>query len=184
MNITSHEEYGLRCALQLARSFSAGSLAASKVAEREGISVEYVSKFMHLFRRAGIVKSIRGTQGGFQLLRPPSEICLAEILQALSGKRGMERHFCEQFRGKKENCVNISGCSIRPIWGSITLYFDRLVERMTLADLLMSEPEVQAFVEKILLDSIQSGASKHQSVFGTASFAERTESPRALEVVS
>ncbi len=154
MNITSHEEYGLRCALQLARLYGSGPVAASKVSEREGISVEYVAKFMHLFRRAGIVKSVRGTQGGFSLVKAPAEISLIEILHALSPKRKEAPGFCDQFRGQKEKCANFEECSVRPVWGAITNYFNFVVEQLKLSDLLSQERDVAQRVEGVLSQAI------------------------------
>jgi len=163
MNITSHEEYGLRCALQLARSFGNGPLSASKVAEREGISVEYVSKFMHLFRKAGVVKSIRGTQGGFELCRPPKEIVLKEILSVLGGRDSTRQHFCQHYSGLKEVCVNICSCSIRPLWSVITYYFESIFNHLSLKDLMGSEEDVMQtvqdlFSQKMAMSDAKSGS--------------------------
>src|SRR5205823_5937207 len=74
MHISAVEEYGLRCALQLASQPEGSVLAASQVAEREGISVQYASKILHLFRKAGLVSASRGMQGGFRLVRAADEI--------------------------------------------------------------------------------------------------------------
>jgi len=156
MNITSHEEYGLRCALQLARHFGQGPIAASKVAEKEGISVEYVAKFMHLFRRAGVVQSVRGTQGGFNLAKSPSEVSLEEVLNALNPKRSEISHFCGQFRGHQESCLHIHECSVRPVWGAVTTYFILMVSRLKLSDLLQPEAAVSKRVEQVLLDALNS----------------------------
>ncbi len=169
MNITSHEEYGLRCALQLARHFGQGPVAASKVAEKEGISVEYVAKFMHLFRRAGVVQSVRGTQGGFNLAKSPQEISLSEVLHALSPKRTESGHFCDQFKGHQESCLHIHECSVRPVWGAVTTYFNKMVARLKLSDLLAPETVVAKKVEQVLLETLQGSSPVEERLVKLAS---------------
>lgn len=150
MNISSHEEYGLRCALQLAKEFGNGPLSASKISEREGISVEYVSKFMHLFRKRGLVASVRGTQGGFQLARSPSRVSLHEVLFSLNPRQAL----CKKFPGHRDVCIHIQECSIRPLWSLITFYFDSVLRKLSLADLLESETNVKERIETALSESM------------------------------
>lgn len=160
VNITSHEEYGLRCAVQLARLFGQGPVAASKIAEMEGISVEYVSKFMHLFRKAGLVNAARGTQGGFSLGLAPKELSLKKVLSALQPKSEL----CEKFSGQKEVCVHLDQCSVRPLWSIITFYFDKVLTDLNLSDLLKDESNVKALVEASLLRTLPNQSSKHKKL--------------------
>ncbi|PIR23824.1 MAG: hypothetical protein COV44_00820 [Deltaproteobacteria bacterium CG11_big_fil_rev_8_21_14_0_20_45_16] len=155
MNISSHEEYGLRCALQLARHFGHGPLSASKIAEREGISVEYVSKFMHLFRKSGMVSSLRGTQGGFELSKEPEELKLKEILGALEVHTCDGSSFCQQFAGQREVCANFQECSIRPVWSMITFHLEKILESLSLADLLHPEILVRSKIDHVLMSNIR-----------------------------
>jgi len=154
VNISSHEEYGLRCAVRLAESFGSGPVAASKIAEKEGISVEYASKFMHLFRKAGFVTSVRGTQGGFELAKAPGELTLQEILLALDSKGIAAEDFCSQFSGQKEVCANFGNCSVRPLWSIITDCFETFFQKLYLADLMKSESAVKKRVAEILLEEV------------------------------
>lgn len=154
MNITSHEEYGLRCAMQLAREHGKGPIAASKIAELEGISVEYVSKFMHLFRKAGLTTAVRGTQGGFQLVQSPENIVIQDVMKALDPKGSASKNFCEQFTGKRDVCVNFDQCGARPLWSLITFYFDSILGKITLKDLLMPESDVRSRIENVLSENL------------------------------
>jgi len=156
MQISAQEEYGLRCALQLARGFGRGPLSASKIAHFEGISVEYVSKFMHLFRKSGLVKGLRGTQGGFCLQHDPKEVTLKEVLDSVRGRKNQSTaHFCTQFTGQLAECVHIDECSARPVWLLIASYFESLLKQLTLNDLLSHENEVRRKVESHLSESVQ-----------------------------
>ena len=64
MKLSSQEEYGLRCLLQIARQGEGGSLTIAEMSQREGISAPNVAKILRILRRAGLVKSTRGKAGG------------------------------------------------------------------------------------------------------------------------
>lgn len=136
MRISALEEYGLRCALDLARSFQSGLVSASKLAEREGISTEYASKILFLMRSSGLVRSERGNQGGFQLIDSPDRISLKRVFDAVDPKSSDKDAFCGQYSGQRDSCVHLGHCSIRPVWEDLSSHFDALLEKLTLADLL------------------------------------------------
>lgn len=169
MHLSALEEYGLRCALQLARVNRQEPLAASKIAHKEGISIEYVSKLMHLFRKAGLVAASRGVQGGFFLAREPSTVKLKEIFDSVRspGKKQNPDH-CTQFSGHESTCKHLAECGIRPVWQTLYSYFDDLLDQLSLADLLASEERVRARVSEMaalrtrqVLERFQSHTSIH-----------------------
>src|SRR5438105_2106635 len=131
MRISALEEYGLRCALQLARAKQKNELlSASQVAEKEGLSVEYVSKIMHLFRKGGLVVSTRGIQGGFSLAKEAHEIAIKEVLDVvLNSQKAPDSldNFCKHHIGNELECVHRAECSIRPVWAFIFDVFDRVL---------------------------------------------------------
>ena len=139
MNVSPLEEYGLRCAVQLAAIEPGQTLSAPEIAQREGLSVEYVSKFMLLLKKGGLVRTLRGIKGGFSLARPAGEITLKEVFDALKQQRKARGGFCESFAGKSESCVRSRSCGIRPFWQLLSGYIDAFTTRMTLADLLAGE---------------------------------------------
>ena len=161
MTLTSTEEYGLRCALQLARICSEPGtvLSASEISEKEGISLQYVSKFMHLFRKAGLVEAERGNKGGFRLKKAAHEISLQEVLSAARAKTGKafnSKDFCNQFKGQRAHCVHqAGGCSIRPVWQVLSLYFEGFLKELTLSDLLKNENEAREKVLSLVAGSVQ-----------------------------
>lgn len=145
MHISAVEEYGLRCALQLAGLPEGSVLAASQVAEREGISVQYASKILHLFRKAGLVTASRGMQGGFRLARAPQELTLKVVFGAF---REDKIGHCTQFSGHQSECVHLRACSVRPVFDVLSSYFDSVLEYLTLSDLLRTEAETKERVER------------------------------------
>jgi Rrf2 family protein len=138
VNITAQEEYGVRCILQLVEQGAEETLTASEISEREGISVAYANKLLHILRQSGLIKSVRGVNGGFQLSRPANEITLADVLRALDSFM-FETNICESFPGKLKRCIHYSkSCSIRAVWNVVLGEARALVSRTTLNELVGS----------------------------------------------
>jgi len=168
MHLSALEEYGLRCVLQLARVKEGEQVPASRIAEGEGISLEYVSKLMYLFRKSGLVKATRGVQGGFYLSRPASTISLKEVMDSLKGKRQSHPDFCKQFVGHQDKCTHFSECSIRPVWLVLVSYFEETLREITLEDLLSPEKDMQ---QKVLMVA-EEKSRKLKDYFKSQSFSE------------
>ena len=139
MKLTSMEEYGLRCLLQIARA--GASLTIAELSEREGISVPNVAKIMRILRRAGLVLSTRGKSGGYTLARPAAEVRTIDVLSALGG-RLFDTGFCDRHAGVSSHCLNTRDCSIRPVLRGLQQAVDQVLGELTLASLLGNEGEV------------------------------------------
>jgi Rrf2 family protein len=143
MKLSSQEEYGLRCLLQLGRQGEGASLTITEMSQREGISAPNVAKLMRILRRAGLVTSTRGKAGGYTLARAAVAIPVGEVLNALGG-RLFDATFCERHAGVQRLCLNNSDCSIRPVLRHIQDAVDGVLSRLTLQSLLRSEREMTA----------------------------------------
>ena len=141
MKLSSQEEYGLRCLLQLARAGDTASLTISDMAEREGISSPNVAKIMRILRRAGLVRSTRGKAGGYSLSRPAADVRALDVVSALGG-RLFDPGFCDRHAGVEVHCLNTRDCSIRPVLRGLQDAVDQVLGELTLASLLGTENEV------------------------------------------
>jgi Rrf2 family protein len=141
VKLSTQEEYGLRCLLQLARAGEGASLTITEMSEREGISSPNVAKIMRILRRAGLVKSTRGKTGGYRLTRPAAEVRALDVLSALGG-RLFDTTFCDRHAGVERHCLNLRDCSIRPVLRGLQQAVDHVLGELTLASLLPSEGEV------------------------------------------
>ncbi|HXK10689.1 MAG TPA: Rrf2 family transcriptional regulator [Vicinamibacteria bacterium] len=141
MKLSSQEEYGLRCLLQLARAGVGASLTIAEMSEREGISAPNVAKIMRILRRGGLVRSTRGKAGGYALARPAAEVRALDALSALGG-RLFDTDFCDRHAGLERHCLNTRDCSIRPVLRGLQQAVDHVLGELTLASLLPSEDEV------------------------------------------
>ncbi len=142
MKVTSQEEYGLRCMMQIAGSGPENTLSVHEIASREGLSDAYVAKLMNLLREAGLVDSVRGRSGGYYITRPAESISLSEIMRSLGG-RLFQTEYCERFPGDESECVHLGECSIRSLWGTVEVVVEQVLSRTTLSDLLKSERRVR-----------------------------------------
>ena len=145
MKMTTQEDYGLRCLLRLGREAPGESLTISELSRQEGIASPTVAKMMRILRRAGLVTSTRGKEGGYTLARSPEAINVGEALAALGG-RLFDARFCERHAGTVQFCTHTPDCSIRSVWRVLQDVVDSVLGRMTLKDLLRTEVEVTASV--------------------------------------
>jgi Rrf2 family protein len=81
--ISKTAEYALRAVLFIARQSDEGPVRANVLAKALVVPSNYLSKILHTLARAGLLTSGRGPRGGFQLAKPPEEVLLADILEAL-----------------------------------------------------------------------------------------------------
>lgn len=85
MKLSTKCRYGLRALVDLAVFSGRGHVALHEIAQRQEISLKYLEQDFSILRRAGIVKSVKGAQGGYLLAKSPSEIRLSEIVTVLEG---------------------------------------------------------------------------------------------------
>lgn len=148
MKVSAQEEYGLRCLLQLARADAAGeSLTLAQVSRREGISVANAGKLMWILTKAGLVRSQRGTKGGYHLARPAADIHLNEVIRVLDGER-VDSH-CKSYSGVLDACVHTGDCGIRPVILELHQIVADALSGITLSQLLGTEANVDATLHQI-----------------------------------
>ena len=132
MRVSAKELYGLRAMSEFARYFGEGPLSLAEVARNQGISQAYLEQIAIDLRRAGLLRSKRGAQGGYFLSRAPQATTAVDVIRALEGSILPIQCVAEQ---RCTPCSRENGCSTRGIWEQVR---DRLVETLdsiTLADL-------------------------------------------------
>lgn len=86
MRLSSKGEYGILALADIALHAQNGPLHLHTIAERQGIPKQYLDQLMLSLKKAGIVVSVRGPQGGYRLARPASAVTLLEIVSVLEGR--------------------------------------------------------------------------------------------------
>ena len=144
MRITTLAEYGVICALHLARRLPEGPVTGRDIAARERLPVDYVEQILLRLRRAGLVQSTRGARGGYALARAPEEISVRDVITA-SELTTFDLH-CVSHPVEEERCSASHACSIRPVWVLLQQKIDDVLASVRLSDLLHEESEVRARV--------------------------------------
>ena len=144
MRITTWAEYGLICALHLARRASEGPVTGRDVATKERLPTDYVEQILLRLRRAEIIRSARGARGGYTLARPAEEITVREVIAA-SELETFELH-CATHPVEEERCSAAHSCSIRPVWMMLQRRIDDVLDSVRLSDLMHDEMVVRARV--------------------------------------
>jgi Rrf2 family transcriptional regulator, iron-sulfur cluster assembly transcription factor len=86
MKLTTRGHYSVKALLDLSMLRPTKSASVKVIASRQDIPAPYLEKLLIEMRRAGLVKSIRGAVGGYQLAKPPAQISIGEILEAVGEK--------------------------------------------------------------------------------------------------
>ncbi len=141
MRITTWAEYGVICALHLARRTEDGPVTGRDIAARERLPGDYVEQILLRLRRAGIVQSTRGAKGGYALARAADDITVREIITAAELVT-FDLH-CETHPLDSERCAQSCDCSIRPVWMMLQRRIDEVLDSVRLADLLDAEAGVR-----------------------------------------
>ena len=85
MKLTMKGDYGLRAMLDMAAYYGQGPIESSDIATRQHIPEQYLDQILMVLRKEGLVKSVRGPKGGHMLAKSPSQITMAQVMQALEG---------------------------------------------------------------------------------------------------
>lgn len=148
MKISAQDEYGLRILLQIAKAHPEEGLNLSQISELENISQAYAAKLTRQLRISGFIQSMRGHKGGYILAMPASDIRINHVLKAMGGAIYDEK-FCGQHSGSLSLCTNSVDCSLRSLWTILQLNMDKLLDQISIQDLMKSETQVNANLSSI-----------------------------------
>lgn len=131
MKMSTKGRYGLRAMLDLAIHSAGDHVALKNIAERQNISDAYLEQVFSTLRKAGLVKSIKGAQGGYVLGDSPAVITVGQILRALEGDLLIvDQEKEDSADNTVEYCINEN------VWSTINKSINAVVDAITLEDLM------------------------------------------------
>ncbi len=136
MKLTTKGRYAVTAMLDLALHFDKGAVTLADIARRQGISLSYLEQLFAKLRRSGLVDSVRGPGGGYNLAVAPSKITVAEIIVAINENIDATR--C----GGEKNCHGDETCLTHQLWEDLSTRIYEFLHGISLAD-LVSKPQVQ-----------------------------------------
>lgn len=131
MKISTKGRYALRLMLDLAINNTGEYIPIKRIAERQEISEKYLEQIITQISRAGYVRSVRGSQGGYQLANQPAEYTVGMILRLMEGE--LSPVACLDEPG---SCNRLDRCVTVEVWQEIKDAIENVVDHITLADLV------------------------------------------------
>jgi Rrf2 family transcriptional regulator, cysteine metabolism repressor len=132
MKISTKGRYGLRAMLDIAVNSAGDHVALKAIAERQNISENYLEQVFSILRKAGLVKSVKGAQGGYVLANNPSNTTVGEILRTLEGNLTVYDDDGSVKNGEK----TIESLLITNVWEKINESINSVVDAITLEDIV------------------------------------------------
>lgn len=134
MKLSTKGRYGLRAMVDLALNCESGeAVCIQSISERQHISESYLEQLVRKLRTAGLVNSVRGAGGGYQLAKAPSEISVGDVLRACEGS--LEAVSCGSAEGENA-CDQADLCVTRIVWERVNSAIEGAVDNITLEQLV------------------------------------------------
>ncbi|WHH59617.1 Rrf2 family transcriptional regulator [Petroclostridium sp. X23] len=133
MRLSTKGRYGVKAMLDLAIHSAEGHIALKNIAERQDISEHYLEQLIATLRKTGLVKSVRGAQGGYSLAQEPSQITVGQILRALEGSLAPVDCVVEH---EPFECAGSATCVTQKVWTQVRDSINKVVDSITLQDLI------------------------------------------------
>lgn len=136
MRISTKIRYGTRAILELANRFGSGPVDLREIANKEDISVKYLEQVFIPLRTAGLVKSVRGSKGGYVLAKPPAEIALKDVVEAFEGPIRLVECLADP-----DACEQSRGCVTREVWGEVSRAIENVFRGITFEEMVKRRRE-------------------------------------------
>ena len=136
MKLSTKGRYGVKAMVDLAINYGEQPVSIKSISERQNISEYYLEQLFSSLRRAKLIKSVRGAQGGYILNRAPEEITIQDVLDVLEGP--IEVSNCLEDGA----CNNIDCCATRLLWKKLKNSIDSVTSSITLQDIVDDYNEI------------------------------------------
>ncbi|MCL5027210.1 MAG: Rrf2 family transcriptional regulator [Chloroflexi bacterium] len=130
MRIAKRTDYGVRALLYLAEHSGEGPVQSADIASHQEIPEAYLEQLLGTLRKAGIIRSTRGPQGGHVLAVAPDQVTLADVLLALEGPPSPM-----DCVGDIEECQRAASCALREVWRDVGRASQQVLESTTIGEL-------------------------------------------------
>lgn len=136
MKLSTKGRYGVKAMVDLAINYGEQPISIKSISERQSISEYYLEQLFSSLRKAKLIKSVRGAQGGYILNRAPEEITIYDVINVLEGP--IEISDCLE----EGSCNKIDCCATRLLWKKIKNSIDSVTSSITLKDIVDDYNEI------------------------------------------
>ena len=157
MQISTKGKYSVRAVLDIAQHSNGSPVPLASISKREGISLLFLEQLFQQLRKGDIVKSVRGSHGGYVLARDPSEITIGNIVRLIEPPLYTNSCFKNE---SVENCRIGDTCIGGAIWKQLAEHVDSFLDSITVAD-LTNKPKAEVVYSlkhrsnRMLVDRLQ-----------------------------
>jgi Rrf2 family transcriptional regulator, cysteine metabolism repressor len=130
MWVSTKAQYGMRALVEVALSGERPT-SLKTVADRQGLSQQYLEQIFAVLRRAGFVESVRGAHGGYRVALPLDQVIALDVVEALEGSLSPVACLDDE-----SACERTGHCSTEPLWRDVDMAVRRVLGSATLADLV------------------------------------------------
>lgn len=139
MKLSTKGKYGVKALFELAMYQGTGPMSLKAIAERQGLSEHYLEQLAAPLRKAGLIVSVRGAQGGYTLARPANQISVGDVIRVLEGPIGFT-----DCSSEGEPCPEGATESVmHSVWANVTRQIIAVIDGITLQDLADQAREKQ-----------------------------------------
>ena len=138
MKVSTKGRYALRLMIDLAEHDHGSFIPLKEISARQGISIKYLEQIVNQLSRSGLLRSVRGAQGGYRLSKPVQAYTAGEILRVTEG--GLAHIAC--LEKNAAICSRKDTCSTLPFWNGFADAINNYVDNITLEDLVNQHKDV------------------------------------------
>lgn len=131
MKLSTKGRYGLKAMFELSLNHSKGPVSIKTIATNQNIPEQYLEQIFSKLRKAKLIKSVRGAQGGYLLTKKASEITVYDVINAVEGPVSISE--CLE---SDEICENSNSCVTRGVWEKIKNSIENVMKSITLCDMV------------------------------------------------
>jgi Rrf2 family protein len=149
--LSTKGKYGLRLLMHLAERLGQGPVDLRSIAEAEGIPEKYLSKLAARLVSAGILRSVRGAYGGYELALSPDEIDVLSVVEVLEGRLSLvdcrdSPGTCRSGAGRAASCPRSQGCEARNLWNGLEETMRAYLSARKLSSLAASSGQPEYYI--------------------------------------
>ena len=138
--LSQRTRYAIRALLHLADRYGQGPVQLTEIAERQNIPAKFLTVILSEMKRAGLIETLRGKEGGYWLARPPSEITYGEIVRLTRGSLALVPCAARLAYAPCENCIDEAECRLRAVMLSVRDETAKILDRLSLSEKILIEP--------------------------------------------
>jgi Rrf2 family protein len=132
--LSQRTRYAIRALLHLADHFGEGPVQLAEIAEAQNIPAKFLTVILSEMKRAGLVETLRGKEGGYWLARAPERVTFGEIVRLTRGSLALTPCASRLNHAPCENCVDEEVCRIREVMLLVRDETARILDTLTLAE--------------------------------------------------